>query len=178
MEEAKDDATKSGNHTYRSLKSFGERYEYVAISELLKRGYDVYKTLVDDQGIDCIIRKTIDSKPYYIDLQIKARSKNCAAYDAARFAAMDIKEPRDNYLFLFYSEWLDTSWIFPSLELYKLASQNKNGKNIGKSHILLSGMSGMTPIKNKKYEKYEGDNGFNKIEEVFRNLGGVLSSLF
>lgn len=171
MEDDKDDSTISMNYSYRNVKSFGERYEYVAISELLKRGYDVYKTLVDDQGIDCIIRKTIDSKPYYIDLQIKARSKNCAPYDAARFAAMDIKNPRDNYLFLFYSEWLDTSWIIPSLELFKLASQNKNGKNIGKSHILLSGISDITPIKNKKYDKYEGNNGFRIIEDAFHNLG-------
>ena len=140
METNVDNSSGANNHTYRSAKSFGERYEYIAISELLKRGYDVYKTLVDDQGIDCIIRKLVNSKPYYIDLQIKARSKECIPYDAARFAAMDIKEPRNNYLFLFYSEWLETSWIIPSLDVAELASRNKNGKNIGKYHILLSGI--------------------------------------
>jgi hypothetical protein len=30
--------------------------EYVAVAELLPRGFDVYTTLVDDQQIDCIIR--------------------------------------------------------------------------------------------------------------------------
>ena len=42
-------------HTYRSAKSFGERYEYIAISELLKRGFDVYKNLVDDQALGEIL---------------------------------------------------------------------------------------------------------------------------
>jgi len=41
---------------YRFLKAFGERIEYVVIGELLKRGFDVYKTLVDDQQIDCVLR--------------------------------------------------------------------------------------------------------------------------
>ena len=158
--------------SFRSLKSFGERFEYIAISELLKKGYDVYKTLVDDQGIDCIIRKTICDKPLYIDLQIKARSKDCIPYDAGRFAAMDIKDPRENYLFLFYSEWLDATWIIPSLDLIKLSSQNKKGKNIGKYHIMLSGMSDGKPIINKKYDQYKGSNGFNTLETTFQKLSG------
>ena len=101
--------------SYRNSKSFGERYEYRAISELLENGYDVYKTLVDDQGIDCVIRKDIGNSAKYIDMQIKARSKN--AKDPATFSAMDIKNPRPNYAFMFYSEQLDEFWIIPSMEL-------------------------------------------------------------
>ena len=156
--------------SYRTSKSFGERQEYVVISELLRRGYDVYKTLVDDQGIDCIIRKSIASEPLYIDLQIKARSKQCVPYDAARFAAMEIKDPRENYLFLFYSEWLDTTWIIPSLDLIRLANKNKKGTNAGKYHILLSGMSGNDPTKNKRFQQYENVNGFAVLENTFLKL--------
>ena len=70
-------------HTFRSTASFGKRQEYIAVAELLKRGLDVYMTLVDDQQIDCVVR--IPGKPpRYVDLQIKARSKN--AKNAATFA--------------------------------------------------------------------------------------------
>lgn len=57
---------------YRDTASFGRRQEYSVIAELLKRNFDVYMTLVDDQGIDCVIR--LDDKRY-VDVQIKARSK-------------------------------------------------------------------------------------------------------
>ena len=36
-----------GKHRHRA--SFGKRQEYIAIAELLRRAYDVYMTLVDDQ---------------------------------------------------------------------------------------------------------------------------------
>ena len=39
--------------SYRNTASFGKRQEYSVIAELLKRGFDVYMTLVDDQGIMC-----------------------------------------------------------------------------------------------------------------------------
>ena len=83
---------------FRSSASFGKRQEFIAIAELLRRRFDVYMTLVDDQQIDCVIRLP-SSPPSYIDLQIKARSKN--AQNAATFAAMEIREPRENFLFLF-----------------------------------------------------------------------------
>jgi len=41
---------------YRDSASFGKRQEFVAIAELLRRGFDVYLTLVDDQQIDCVVR--------------------------------------------------------------------------------------------------------------------------
>ena len=59
---------------YRDSASFGKRQEYVAVAELLKRGFDVFITLVDDQQIDCI-SKFDEDPPRYVDVQIKARSK-------------------------------------------------------------------------------------------------------
>ncbi|MGC8618856.1 MAG: hypothetical protein ACP5UZ_09045, partial [Thermoplasmata archaeon] len=117
---------------YRGKKSFGERQEYIVIAELLKGGYDVYKTLVDDQGIDCVIRKDMSNGPRYIDLQIKALSKKTKKQNAGLFAALEISNPRENYLFVFYSEWLDAKWIIPSLYQVEKASRNKKGKNVGK----------------------------------------------
>jgi hypothetical protein len=76
----------SKSHAYRDTASFGRRHEYIAAAELLKRGFDIYMTLVDDQGIDCIIR--LDENRY-IDVQIKARSRT-AKYGNF-FAAMQFK---------------------------------------------------------------------------------------
>ncbi len=39
---------------YRDSASFGKRQEFVAIAELLRRGFDVYLTLVGGLQTDCI----------------------------------------------------------------------------------------------------------------------------
>jgi hypothetical protein len=45
--------------THRSTASFGKRQESIAVAELLRRGFAVYMTLVDDQQIDCIISRGV-----------------------------------------------------------------------------------------------------------------------
>jgi hypothetical protein len=42
--------------THRSTASVGKRQESIAVAELLRRGFDVYMTLVDDQQIDGLVR--------------------------------------------------------------------------------------------------------------------------
>ena len=111
--------------SYRSTGSFGKRQEYAAISKLLSLGFDVYMTLVDDQQIDCVVRQEKEGKLRYLDIQIKARSKS--AKHCATFSAMNIRQPRRDFWFLFYSEPLDTYWVIPSLHLVKLGSKNKGG---------------------------------------------------
>jgi len=49
---------------FRSSGSFGKRQEFIVVAELLRRGYDVYMTLVDDQQIDCVVRVEGNSHPY------------------------------------------------------------------------------------------------------------------
>lgn len=145
---------------YRDRASFGKRQEFVVIAELLKRGFDVYVPLVDDQQIDCIIRRGTND---YIDVQIKARSKDCLPFDAGRFAAMDIPNPREKYFYIFYSEQADCYWIFPSLKLIELASQNKRGGNVGKYHINLTGYSEkkLQVYPNPRYDEYK--HNFNLL---------------
>jgi hypothetical protein len=87
-----------GQGEFRNKASFGKRQEFVVISELLRRGYDVFIPMVDDQQIDCIIRRGMND---YVDIQIKARSKDCLPFDAGRFAAMTIPHPRDKYYYIF-----------------------------------------------------------------------------
>jgi hypothetical protein len=113
--------------SYRSSGSFGKRQEYIAVAEMLKRGLDVYMTLVDDQQIDCVVRMEVDDHPIYIEVQIKARSDS--AKQPGTFAALTIRNPRPNFMFLFYSEAADTYWVMPSLDLIQEATTNKAGKN-------------------------------------------------
>jgi len=75
---------------FRSTASFGKRQEFVVMAELLRRGFDVYLTLVDDQGVDCIVPLERKGQPRYLDIQIKARSKACDPRNG-RFVAMDIR---------------------------------------------------------------------------------------
>lgn len=146
--------------SYRNAASFGKRQEYIAVAELLRRGFDVYMTLVDDQQIDCVIRLERDEgPPRYLDVQIKARSRD--AKNAATFAALHIRNPRQNFWFIFYSEAVGTYWIMPSEDVVRLSNENKGGKtgdgrNKGKFTIKLANFTkgGWRP--RPKFRKYEG----------------------
>ena len=61
--------------SFRDTASFGKRQEFIAIAKLLEESFDVYRTLVDDQQIDCVIRGKRGQEPVYIGIQVKARSK-------------------------------------------------------------------------------------------------------
>lgn len=122
--------------SFRSSGSFGKRQEYIAVAELLRHGYDVYMTLVDDQQIGCVVRLEVDSHPVYVDVQIKARSTD--AKQAGTFAALAVRGPRPNFMFVFYSEGADAYWIMPSLDLVKEATRNKEGVNAGKYSIVFT----------------------------------------
>ena len=144
---------------YRDTASFGKRQEYVVIAELLKRGYDVYIPLVDDQGIDCIVK--INEK-IYLNIQIKARSTQAKHWNL--FAAMKI-EKKENYFFIFYLEKNNTFWVIPSKDVVKYANQNKNGRNKGKYSLTLPRSE--TTDKGKRFAKYKNEEGF-KILDKYR----------
>lgn len=131
---------------FRHSAGFGKRIEFWIIGEMMKEGLDVYIPLVDDMAIDAVVRQ-VDGK--FIEVQIKARSKDVVEGDAALFAAIP-HEPRENYWFVFYSERMDTKWIMTSEEFIAEAHQNKKGKNVGKRSIWFNGKK-----KNKETGKYE-----------------------
>jgi hypothetical protein len=124
--------------SFRNSASFGKRIEYWVIGLLLKDGFDVFVPLVDDDGIDAIIRHENGRK---IDLQIKARSNMVEFGAAGLFAALTHPEPRENYFFLFYSERMDVMWLMSSVDFVAQANTNKSGKNVGKRSIWLNGRS-------------------------------------
>ncbi len=57
--------------SYRHSAGFGRRIEYWLIGRMLREGLDVYVPLVDDFGIDAVVRKRDNQ---FIEDQIKARS--------------------------------------------------------------------------------------------------------
>jgi hypothetical protein len=140
--------------SFRHSAGFGKRMEYYIIGLMLKEGIDCYVPLVDDDGIDVVIRKQDGS---FIEVQIKARSKDVTDGDAALFAAMT-HEYRPNYFFIFFSERLKTMWIMSSEEFLKECVTNKTGKNAGKRSIWFNGKK-KDPItgESKEYAKSQFD---------------------
>ena len=132
--------------SFRNLAGFGKRMEYWVAGLMIKEGIDVYMPLVDDKGIDIIIRRKDGT---FIEVQVKARSKDVIMGDAALFAAIT-HQRRDNYYFVFYSERLDMFWVMTSEEFIKESVQNKTGKNVGKRAIWFNGKR-----KNKETGEYK-----------------------
>ena len=117
--------------SFRHSAGFGKRMEYALVGKMLMEGLDVYLPLVDDHGVDCVIKKANGT---FIEIQIKARSKEVTDGDAALFAAIT-HELTPNFYFVFFSERLDTMWILSSEEFIHECVTNKTGKNSGKRSI-------------------------------------------
>ena len=54
---------------------------------------------------------------------------------------MEVRRPRRNFFFVFYSERADAYWVIPSLELVGEARTNKSGANEGCYSIKLASYS-------------------------------------
>ena len=142
--------------SFRHSAGFGKRMEYKLIGDMLMEGLDCYTPLVDDHGVDCVIKKNDGT---FIEIQIKARSKDVADGDAALFAAIDHSLTK-NFYFVFYSERLDMMWIMSSEEFLKECVTNRNGKNTGRHSIWFNGnkINRATGVRKEyckpKFEKY------------------------
>lgn len=134
--------------SYRHSAGFGKRMEYYLIGQMLREGLDVYVPLVDDHGVDAVVKREDGS---FIEIQIKARSSEVAMSEAALFAAIthgtrvsaecgDIDqspdkdgaamqpicyEPVPNFYFVFYSDRLQTMWIMSSEEFLQECDTNR-----------------------------------------------------
>lgn len=154
--------------TFRSSSSYGKRQEFVVIGELLRRGHDVYLTLVDDQQVDCVIREKLARSwpptrwPRCLDVQIKARSK--AAKLPARFGPIDFSKCRPNWYFILHSERLHATWVFPSLQLRELFNR---GRSFGSHTIDLHRMRHGKPIAKDEYDKFRDGEGFEALDRAF-----------
>lgn len=146
--------------SFRHSAAFGKRIEYYVIGLMLKEGLDVFLPMVDDDAIDAVIKKPDGT---FVEIQIKARSKDIKFGSAAFFSAI-IHKYRSNYWFVFYSERMDKIWILSSKEFINEAVQNITGKNIGKYAIWFNGKSTKINAEHVKpqFKKYLAVN-FNRI---------------
>jgi hypothetical protein len=146
--------------SHRHSAGFGKRIEYYVVGLMLKQGLDVYLPLVDDDAIDAVVKRPNGS---FVEVQIKARSKDVVFGDAALFAAMT-HEHRRGYWFVFYSERIDTIWILSSQEFLNEAVRNKSGKNTGKRSIWFNGKNTKANTEHVKpqFQKYVATN-FDRI---------------
>ena len=146
--------------SFRNTASFGKRIEYYIVGLMLKDGLDVYMPLVDDDAVDVVVKKPDGN---FVEIQIKARSKDVIFGDAALFAALTHKH-RPNYWFIFYSERMNKTWILSSKEFINESNQNKKGKNAGKRSIWFNGKNSKEQIEHVKpqFEKYVVNN-FKRI---------------
>lgn len=104
----------------------------------LEKGCKVYTPLVDDHGVDCIIK---NKRNEFIEIQIKSRSKNVKNYGL--FTVKNHINPIPNFYFIFYSELNNTTWIMSSDDFC-------NYTNVGKYN---SRKIRLTP-KNTDFQKY------------------------
>jgi len=142
-----------------SLAGFGRRMEFWIIGEMLRQGLDVYRPLVDDKGIDAIVRRPDGT---FAEVQIKARSKDIAEEQAGLFAGIWC-EPNPNYWFVFHAAHIGESgkmWLMTAAEFMECASRHTQGKHAGAWTIHLSGVktNKETGIKNAyakpQFEKF------------------------
>lgn len=147
-------------HKFRNSAGFGKRIEYSIIAQMLKEGMDVFVPLVDDNGIDAVVRRDDGS---FVEVQIKARSKDVNPGDEALFAGIR-HERRPNYWFVFYAEGVKRKaesagpspimWVLDSKEFISGSNRNKSGKNVGLYTIKFNGRNKGCAYALPKFEKY------------------------
>ena len=148
---------KKPRQSFTDTASFGKRQEFIAIARLLEEGFDVYQTLVDDKQIDCVIRGHGEPVPVYVDVQIKARSKNAGEKSWATWPGIKLPSPRANFFFVFFSQPRDAYWVVPSEELAKYASQNKSGKYASNYTVTLETKTADGWRKNPSFARFKND---------------------
>ena len=133
--------------SFKHSAGFGKRVEFSIIGKMLMEGLDCYVPLVDDHGVDCVVKKE-DST--FIEIQIKARSNEVKLGDGAMFASI--------------SHRLEKMWIMSSGEFLKESKLIHSGKNAGKRNIKFNGCKTNKATGKKeeymldKYAKYEQDD--------------------
>ena len=149
---------------FRDSAGFGKRIEFWVISRMLKEGLDVYLPLVDDQGIDAVVRRggIHESNVSFAEVQVKARSKRAKRGTEAQFSVQKMKwdEPRHDYFFVFYSETFDKTWIMSWQEFIDESTEMKNGSYEGLRYIRFLGKR-----REQRLQRYLAEN-FNRIAGV------------
>jgi hypothetical protein len=122
---------------------FGKYCEHKIFGELLKEHLDIFTTVVDNKGIDCVVRI---NKETYLDIQIKGRQPRW-------IFTLDEFEPSINYFFILIPpnekiyvvpsaimfSWVDIFWkVNCTIERKKILSEKYEYKEYGDFKKLLN----------------------------------------
>ena len=103
----------------RTSAAFGKGMEFYIIGLMLKEGLECYLPLVDNNGVDVLVKKEGGT---FMEVQIKARA-------SGQFTNLSHKKARENYYFVFYSEKSEKIWILSSAEFIEKSGKLENGKH-------------------------------------------------
>ena len=82
----------------RNTSRAGYFGELIASLDLLKHGYNVYKPLVDDDGVDLLVEKT--SPQYLVNKYTAIQVKYSNCYGSKSSIGLDVKKSRADYIAL------------------------------------------------------------------------------
>jgi hypothetical protein len=138
---------------------FGKHVEHHIISLMLKTGLDVFLPVIDNHGVDMVVKRP-DGK--FAEVQIKARSKDakCPAF----FPDIRHKEPISYFWFVFYVGRFDAMLLLSSREFYLLSGGEKQEDKEYLRQIRFDGKVNGESCIQLKYQKYIATN-FNRILE-------------
>ena len=123
---------------------FGASVELLVVSKLLDEQREVYLPVVDDHGVDILVKSKDGAQAAWQELQVKS------LHEGGLFAAISCPNPRPNYWFLFYVKAHSTMWHVNSTDFVRLASQNRpDCKNANKYSLSLSTKKGLRPAMKK-----------------------------
>lgn len=134
-----------------NLSQFLGRYtEYRVFSMLLDEQRELYLPVVDDRGIDLIVRTRDRSAgnglmPEHYEFQ-ELQIKSASTDGLFVFPCF----PRPNYWFVFYIHSSGLTWLISSMDIPTIASVNTKGKHLGKYTLNLRPTK-KTPVKFPQY---------------------------
>jgi hypothetical protein len=144
---------------------FGKRIEFWLIGQMLKEGLHVFIPLVDDIGIDAVIRKADGT---FVEVQIKARSENCKDGTGGLFNIRVVR-PKSDYWYVFHSERMGKTWLMNTQEFLKHSREIKRGKYPGLRWNKFNRSKKGEPML-LQFEQFVCSN-FNRIKESVQSSG-------
>lgn len=137
----------------------GKGVEHFLFSWMIKKGLDVYLPIVDDKGIDAIVR--LDSGNF-AEIQIKSSSREVKEGDRGLFANIH-HELSENFWFIFHSEGMERYWLLSSKELIDFTSpQSASDKAKGRRRIKFTKIKKGKEVLKPEFEQFVMNN-FNRI---------------
>lgn len=121
---------------------FGEATEHLVVSKLLNEDREVYRPVVDDHGIDILVKSKAGASDDYQEIQVKSKASK------GLFAGIKCPKPRRNYWFIFYVKARNEFWLINSVNFVKIASQNKKGLHAGTYSITITSKKAPAPVPN------------------------------